>query len=218
MMHAFMEKVTSKLSRMLIDSPSRIYESNQGSTLRDGISFRTLMRKSAALSGPGLLIVGDRKGAVFGGLLDCPLKPCPRRKYQGTNQTFVFTNIYGEPRLFRATGANRYFYLCLNDMIAFGGGSNFALSLDGDLLNGSSGPCETFGNLCLAHDSMFELKNVEVLSLIPQMDCLVNLGCKLVSHEQGMVWEQTEEDWNGGWYYLHLPFGLKDDGILLMCK
>ncbi|RVW90105.1 hypothetical protein CK203_035868 [Vitis vinifera] len=59
--------------------------------------------------------------------------------------------------------ANRYFYLCLNDLLALGGGGNFALCLDEDLLSGTSGPCETFGNLCLAHNPEFELKNVEVL-------------------------------------------------------
>ncbi|XP_021607084.1 nuclear receptor coactivator 7 isoform X2 [Manihot esculenta] len=133
-----------------------------GSTLKHGISLRTLIRKSADLPGPCVLIVGDRQGAVFGGLLECPLKPTPKRKYQGTNQTFVFTTIYGEPRLFRATGANRYYYMCLNDLLALGGGCNFALCLDGDLLNGTSGPCETFGNLCLAHQPEFELKNVEL--------------------------------------------------------
>ncbi|XP_022871415.1 oxidation resistance protein 1 isoform X2 [Olea europaea var. sylvestris] len=132
------------------------------STVRHGISLRTLIRKSADLSGPCLLITGDKQGAVFGGLLECPLKPTAKRKYQGTNQTFVFTTIYGEPRLFRPTGANRYFYLCLNDLIALGGGANFALRLNEDLLSGTSGPCETFGNLCLAHDQEFELKNVEL--------------------------------------------------------
>ncbi|KAK9287621.1 hypothetical protein L1049_016057 [Liquidambar formosana] len=132
------------------------------STLKHGISLRTLIRKSADLSGPCLLIVGDMQGAVFGGMLECPLKPTAKRKYQGTNQTFVFTTIYGEPRLFRPTGANRYFYMCLNDFLALGGGGNFALCLDGDLLNGTSGPCETFGNLCLAHSPEFELKNVEL--------------------------------------------------------
>nr|DAD36873.1 TPA_asm: hypothetical protein HUJ06_007514 [Nelumbo nucifera] len=133
------------------------------STSKHGISLRTLLRKSADLSGPCLLIVGDMQGAVFGGLLQCPLTPTAKRKYQGTNQTFVFTTIYGQPRLFRATGANRYFYLCLNDLLALGGGGNFALCLDEDLLHGTSGPCETFGNLCLAHSPEFELKNVEVL-------------------------------------------------------
>lgn len=134
----------------------------QGSTLKHGISLRTLLRRSVSLPGPCLLIVGDMQGAVFGGLLESPLNPTAKRKYQGTNHTFVFTTIYGEPRLFRATGANRYYYLCLNDALAFGGGGNFALCLDEDLLRGTSGPCETFGNLCLAHNPEFELKNVEL--------------------------------------------------------
>ncbi|KAE8677633.1 TLD-domain containing nucleolar protein, putative isoform 2 [Hibiscus syriacus] len=59
-------------------------------------------------------------------------------------------------------GANRYYFICMNDMLAVGGGGSFALSFDGDLLSGTSGPCETFGNLCLAHDEEFELKNIEV--------------------------------------------------------
>ncbi|RAL54531.1 hypothetical protein DM860_001659 [Cuscuta australis] len=132
------------------------------STNRDGVSLRTLIHKSTDASGPCLLITGDKEGAVFGGLLDAPLTPTAKAKYQGTNQTFVFTTIYGEPRLFRATGANRYFFLCTNEQLAFGGGEHFALSMDGDLLSGSSGPSETFGNSCLAHNQEFELKNVEL--------------------------------------------------------
>lgn len=132
------------------------------STWKHGISLRTLLRKSADLTGPCILIVGDSQGAVFGGMLECPLRPSLKRKYQGTNQTFVFTTIYGEPRIFRPTGANRYYYMCLNDLLALGGGSNFALCLDEDLLSGTSGPSETFGNLCLAHNPEFELKNVEL--------------------------------------------------------
>ncbi|OVA02322.1 TLDc [Macleaya cordata] len=146
------------------------------STLKHGISLRTLLRKSADLPGPCLLIVGDMQGAVFGGLLDCPLKPTAKRKYQGTNQTFVFTTIYGQPRLFRATGANRYYYICLNDLLALGGGGNFALCLDGDLLRGTSGPCETFGNLCLANSPEFELKNVEVILNIISVEYLAVVG------------------------------------------
>ncbi|XP_020225296.1 oxidation resistance protein 1 [Cajanus cajan] len=132
------------------------------STLKHGISLRTLLRNSAKLSGPGLLIVGDKQGAVFGGLLNCPLNPTAKRKYQGTNQTFVFTTIYSQPRLFRPTGINRHYYLCLNDLLALGGGGTPALCLDDDLLSGTSGPCDTFGNMCLAHSSEFELKNVEL--------------------------------------------------------
>ncbi|XP_047066568.1 TLD domain-containing protein 2 [Lolium rigidum] len=132
------------------------------STWKHGISLRTLLRRSEHLQGPCLLIVGDMQGAVFGGLLNGPLRPTEKRKYQGTNQTFVFTTIYGEPRLFRPTGANRYYYLCLKDTLAFGGGGNFALRLDEDLIHGTSGSCDTFGNSCLAHGPHFEMKNVEL--------------------------------------------------------
>ncbi|GAV88350.1 TLD domain-containing protein [Cephalotus follicularis] len=141
------------------------------STWKHGISLRTLIRNSAGLPGPCLLIVGDMQGAVFGGMLECPLKPTPKRKYQGTHQTFVFTTIYGEPRLFRPTGANRYYLLCMNDLIALGGGGNFALRLDEDLLTGTSGSCETFGNLCLAHNSEFDLKNVELWGFTHASQC-----------------------------------------------
>ncbi|WVZ62917.1 hypothetical protein U9M48_012608 [Paspalum notatum var. saurae] len=131
------------------------------STWKHGISLRTLLRRSENIQGPCLLIVGDMQGAVFGGLLNSPLRPTEKRKYQGTNQTFVFTTRYGEPRLFRPTGANRFYYLCLNDALAFGGGGSFALCVDEDLLRGSSGSCDTFGNSCLAYSPEFELKNVE---------------------------------------------------------
>lgn len=136
----------------------------KGSTLKHGISLHTLFRKSADISSPCLIIIGDMQGAIFGGLMDAPPKITSRRKYQGTSQTFVFTTIYGEPRLFRPTGANRYYYMCVNDMLGFGGGTSFALCLEEDLLHGSSGPCETFGNLCLAHSPEFEVKNVELWS------------------------------------------------------
>ncbi|KAI3469837.1 hypothetical protein Pfo_026500 [Paulownia fortunei] len=52
------------------------------STVRHGISLLTLIRKSTRLSGHCLLIAGDMQGAVFGGLLDCPLNPTAKRKYQ----------------------------------------------------------------------------------------------------------------------------------------
>ncbi|CAN0904867.1 Oxidation resistance protein 1 [Linum grandiflorum] len=158
--------ISSDLYEFLMSSLPNSVKGNEWvllySTLKHGISLRTLIRKSADLSGPCLLIAGDRQGAIFGGLVDCPLRATSKRKYQGTNQSFVFTTIYGAPRLFRPTGANRYYYLCLEDLLALGGGGNFALRLDEDLLHGTSGPCETFGNLCLAHNSEFELRHVEL--------------------------------------------------------
>ncbi|XP_057864614.1 uncharacterized protein LOC131072461 [Cryptomeria japonica] len=81
------------------------------STQKHGMSLLTLTRKSNDLPGPCLLVTGDMEGAVFGGLLNGPLKPTPKKKYQGTNQTFVFTTVYGEPRLFRSTGSSYSLFL-----------------------------------------------------------------------------------------------------------
>ncbi|KAF5747356.1 hypothetical protein HS088_TW05G00077 [Tripterygium wilfordii] len=74
------------------------------STWRHGISLSTLYRRSMLWPGLSLLVVGDRRGAVFGGLVDAPLRPTNRRKYQGSNSTFVFTNTSGHPVIFRPTG------------------------------------------------------------------------------------------------------------------
>ncbi|XWS29525.1 hypothetical protein CRYUN_Cryun24cG0036500 [Craigia yunnanensis] len=79
------------------------------STWRHGISLSTLYRRSMLWPGLSLLVVGDRKGAVFGGLVEAPLKPT-NKKYQGTNSTFVFTNRPGDPVIFHPTGIPIFVY------------------------------------------------------------------------------------------------------------
>ncbi|KAL0448755.1 UNVERIFIED_CONTAM: hypothetical protein Slati_1431900 [Sesamum latifolium] len=74
------------------------------STWRHGISLSTLYRRSMLWPGLSLLVVGDRNGAVFGGLVEAPLRPTNRRRYQGSNNSFVFTNTSGHPLIFRPTG------------------------------------------------------------------------------------------------------------------
>ncbi|KAL7604633.1 hypothetical protein Lser_V15G09251 [Lactuca serriola] len=103
------------------------------STWRHGISLSTLYRRSNLCPGLSLLVVGDRKGAVFGGLVEAPLKPSTKKRYQGSNDTFVFTNTPGRPVIYRPTGVNRYFTLCSTEYLALGGGNHFALYLDSDL-------------------------------------------------------------------------------------
>ncbi|KAL4645359.1 hypothetical protein ACB092_02G229700 [Castanea dentata] len=136
------------------------------STWRHGISLSTLYRRSMLWPGSSLLVVGDHQGAVFGGMVEAPLRPTDKRKYQGTNDTFVFTNKSGHPDIFRPTGVNRYFTLCSTDFLAIGGGGHFALYLDGDLLSGSSSVSETYGNPCLAHTEDFEVKEVELWAFV----------------------------------------------------
>lgn len=79
------------------------------STWRHGISLSTLYRRSMLWPGSSLLVVGDRRGAVFGGMVEAPLRPTDKRRYQGTNDTFVFTNKPGHPVVFRPTGT----YYCI---------------------------------------------------------------------------------------------------------
>ncbi|KAI3794529.1 hypothetical protein L1987_37161 [Smallanthus sonchifolius] len=136
------------------------------STWRHGISLSTLYRRSSLCSGLSLLVVGDRKGAVFGGLVEAPLRPSTKKRYQGSNETFVFTNTPGCPVIFRPTGVNRYFTLCSTEYLALGGGNHFALYLDNDLLNGSSLASETYGNSCLSHTQDFEVKEIELWGFV----------------------------------------------------
>ncbi|EYU31013.1 hypothetical protein ABFS82_08G226400 [Erythranthe guttata] len=136
------------------------------STWRHGISLSTLYRRSLIWPGLSLLVVGDRNGAVFGGLVEAPLRPTNKRRYQGTNDSFVFTDTSTQPQLFRPTGVNRYYTLCSTEYLAMGGGSHFALYLDGDLLSGSSSSSETYDNPCLAHSEDFEVKEVELWGFV----------------------------------------------------
>lgn len=136
------------------------------STWRHGISLSTLYRRSNLCPGLSLLVVGDRKGAVFGGLVEAPLRPSTKKRYQGSNKTFVFTNTSGRPVIFRPTGMNRYFTLCSTEYLALGGGSHFAMYLDSDLLNGSSLASETYGNSCLSHTEEFEVKEIELWGFV----------------------------------------------------
>ncbi|CAH2056598.1 unnamed protein product [Thlaspi arvense] len=74
----------------------------KGSTIKHGISLRTLIRRSADLPGPCLLIVGDKQGGRgVWWTTTIPSKTYSEAEVPRTNQTFVFTNIYGGPRLFR---------------------------------------------------------------------------------------------------------------------
>jgi hypothetical protein len=132
------------------------------STEKHGMSLLTLYRHSNIMTGPLLLVAGDKEGAVFGGLITAPLVPSPKKKYQGTSDSFVFSDATGQSTIFHPTGSNRYYELATTEALALGGGSHFALHVDAELLNGSSGVCETYDSPCLAHSEEFILKHVEL--------------------------------------------------------
>ncbi|GJX08296.1 reverse transcriptase domain, reverse transcriptase zinc-binding domain protein [Tanacetum coccineum] len=95
---------------------------------------RNMARASGCADGSLSFSYLDTKGAVFGGLVEASLRPSTKKIYQGSNNTFGFTNASGPPVIFRPTGSNRYFTLCSTEYLALGGGSHFALYLDSDLL------------------------------------------------------------------------------------
>lgn len=136
------------------------------STWRNGISLSTLYRRSMLWPGLSLLVVGDRDGTVFGGLVEAPLRATTKRRYQGTNASFVFTTISGHPTIFPPTGVNRYYTMCSTEYLALGGGGHFALYLDSDLMTGSSAASETYGNSCLSHTEDFVVKEVELWGFV----------------------------------------------------
>uniref|UniRef100_A0A7N0V9L2 Oxidation resistance protein 1 n=1 Tax=Kalanchoe fedtschenkoi TaxID=63787 RepID=A0A7N0V9L2_KALFE len=136
------------------------------STWKHGISLSTLYRKSMLWPGLSLLVVGDHKGAVFGGLVEAPLRASSSKRFQGSSSSFVFTNASGHPVIYRPTGANRYYTVCALEYLALGGGGHFALYLDQDLLTGSSGKSETYGNPRLAHTEGFDVKEVELWGFV----------------------------------------------------
>ncbi|GJV77722.1 DNA repair protein RAD50 [Tanacetum coccineum] len=53
----------------------------------------TLYRRSSLCSGLSLLVVGDTKGAVFGGLVEAPLRPSTKKRYQMHGFSFCFVEF-----------------------------------------------------------------------------------------------------------------------------
>eukprot|EP00899_Mesostigma_viride_P026317 jgi/Mesvir1/6870/Mv09039-RA.1 len=98
------------------------------STEKHGISLKTLYRKA---DGPTILVVRDTAGGIFGGFASETWEVS--FKYTGTNDCFVFRINPGPITVFPSTVANRYYMLCREDSLAFGGGGHFALRIDEEL-------------------------------------------------------------------------------------
>jgi hypothetical protein len=57
---------------------------------------------------------------------------------------------------------NDFFQYGTPECLAVGGLGHFAIWVDADLLQGSSGTCGTFGSPCLAHSEEFKVHMVEM--------------------------------------------------------
>eukprot|EP00884_Botryococcus_braunii_P016005 jgi/Botrbrau1/3088/Bobra.0070s0074.1 len=137
------------------------------STGRDGISLATLYRRATEV-GPCILAIRDRNQYVFGCFTAESWRVAPR--YYGTGESFVF-QLQPKPGFWRwhqrrmAVARNDFFQFGRPDCLALGGKPHYALFLDGDLLNGTSGESETFGSPCLASAEEFEIGRLELWGL-----------------------------------------------------
>jgi hypothetical protein len=57
---------------------------------------------------------------------------------------------------------NDFFQYATPEGLGVGGAGHWAISLDDELLKGSSGPCDTFGSPCLASKEEFDILVVEL--------------------------------------------------------
>ncbi len=130
---------------------------------RDGYSLETFYERAVG-KGPTLLILADDRGHLLGGFSSTSWeRPTGTGRFTGTGESFVFT-VAPKFATYAWTGKNSEFVLSRADMIAFGGGGNFALTLDARLEFGSSDASETYGNPPLASGTRFKATNCELWS------------------------------------------------------
>ncbi|KAF6253531.1 TLD-domain-containing protein [Scenedesmus sp. NREL 46B-D3] len=135
------------------------------STSRHGISLQTLYRRCGGTS-PSVLLVRDAGGYVFGAF--CAEAWRPSARFFGTGETFVFQLAPHKvmfPWQVRSAMKNDFFMYAQQEALAVGGLGAFAIWLDAELLQGSSGSCGTFGSPCLASKEEFRVAAVELWAL-----------------------------------------------------
>ncbi|XP_076234385.1 TLD domain-containing protein mustard isoform X3 [Calliopsis andreniformis] len=134
------------------------------STSQHGFSLNSMYRKMAKLESPILLVIEDTEGNVFGALTSCALHVSDH--FYGTGESLLFRF---SPRFqaFSWTGDNMYFIKGNNESLAIGAGDGkFGLWLDGDLYQGRTQSCSTYGNEPLAPQEDFVVKTLECWAFI----------------------------------------------------
>ncbi|KAH8106581.1 TLD-domain-containing protein, partial [Phellopilus nigrolimitatus] len=160
---------------------SLLYSSDQ-----HGLSLKTLYarcapaptRKEAGKLSPAgsLVAVQDADGGVFGAWVGEGVH-LSHGGYYGGGDSFLWRVDPYEPHalsVYNWTGRNDYVAFCDTDFFSFGGGDgHYGLYLDGSLVEGTTHPCPTFDNECLAQGTRkgrmiaFECVGLEVWGIGP---------------------------------------------------
>uniref|UniRef100_A0A8D8VQ92 Oxidation resistance protein 1 n=1 Tax=Cacopsylla melanoneura TaxID=428564 RepID=A0A8D8VQ92_9HEMI len=134
------------------------------STSQHGFSLSSLYRKMNRIDSPILLFIQDTDCNVFGALTSCALKTSDH--FYGTGESLLFS-FTPELQVYNWTGDNMYFIKGNNESLSIGAGDGkFGLWLDGDLYQGRSEPCSTYGNEPLSPQQDFVVKTLECWAFI----------------------------------------------------
>ncbi|XP_049847701.1 TLD domain-containing protein 2-like [Schistocerca gregaria] len=134
------------------------------STSQYGFSLNSMCRKMNRLESPILLFIEDTENNVFVALTSCALKVSDH--FYGTGESLLF-RFTAEFQVFNWTGDNLYFIKGNNESLSIGAGDGkFGLWLDGDLYQGRTEPCSTYGNEPLTPQKDFVVKTLECWAFI----------------------------------------------------
>ncbi|XP_046667905.1 nuclear receptor coactivator 7 isoform X9 [Homalodisca vitripennis] len=134
------------------------------STSQHGFSLNSMYRKMTRIESPILMVIQDTENNVFGALTSCALKMSDH--FYGTGESLLF-RFTPEIQVYNWTGDNMYFIKGNNESLSIGAGDGkFGLWLDGDLYQGRTEPCNTYGNDPLTPSVDFVVKTLECWAFI----------------------------------------------------
>ncbi|XP_044743492.1 oxidation resistance protein 1 isoform X3 [Chrysoperla carnea] len=134
------------------------------STSQHGFSLNSMYRKMSKLESPILMVIEDTDNNVFGALTSCALKVSDH--FYGTGESLLF-RFSPKFQVFNWTGENLYFIKGNNESLSIGAGDGkFGIWLDGDLYQGRTEPCGTYGNEPLTPNVDFVVKTLECWAFI----------------------------------------------------
>lgn len=113
-----------------------------------------------------MLIATDPKPSkILGAYLPEPLAP-HGGKFFGTPEVRVY-RFSPTFEAFRASFKNTMFMYATNsEGFGVGGGDQFSIYIDDDLLGGSSKPCETFNSPALVDEEYFDIRVIELWQIL----------------------------------------------------
>ncbi|GAB0093026.1 nuclear receptor coactivator 7-like [Sergentomyia squamirostris] len=134
------------------------------STSQHGFSINSLYRKMHRLESPILIVIQDTGNNVFGALTSCSLHVSDH--FYGTGESLLY-KFNPSFKVFHWTGENMYFIKGNPESLSIGAGDGiFGLWLDGDLNQGRSQHCTTYGNEPLAPQEDFVVKTLECWAFV----------------------------------------------------